>query len=213
MLAIIAIFRESFERAFLKPELEIDFHNYPPYSHKTVMDFPVNSIFPREPTITLKDIPVYYFSFIVINKGKKQAKNCEVVLEEVSKKDKDGSWVEENYIPVNLRWVIPDNPQFVSINPGRRLYCNIGHILHPEHQEKEASSWRFMPTEDKGKPVFKLDLRQYFYYQRDCLTPGEYKIKVSIYSEDAKKKERVFNIKWTGEWKENDIINNEIIIK
>jgi hypothetical protein len=215
MLAAVAIFRESFERAFLKPELEIDFRNCPPYSHKTVMDFSINSILPGEPMRTLKNIPVYYFSFIVINRGKKQARNCEVVLEEVNKKDKDGNWVEENYIPVNLKWVMPDNPQFVSINPERRLYCNIGHILHPEHQEKEASDWRFMPAEDKGKSVFKLELRQHFYYQRDCLTPGEYKIKVAIYSENAGKQERTFKIKWTGEWKEkeDDIFNNEIIIR
>lgn len=215
ILALVAIFRESLEQKILKPNLEIDFYNYPPYSHKTVMYFSVNDPITGEFIYYARDIPVYYFSFLVINKGRKQAKNCEVVLEGISKKDKNGNWAEEKYIPSHLKWVVPDNSQFISINPGRSIYCNIGHILHPKDQDRESSVWRSMPLEDKEKTVFKLELTERFYYQRDIFAPGEYKIKVAIYSENANKRERVFKIKWTGEWKdkEDEILDKEIKIE
>lgn len=214
ILAATAIFHEYLEQIISKPELEIEFANYPPFSHQTVMDFNKQDVFTGKIISVLENIPVYYFSLLIINRGTKQAKNCEVVLEGISKKDKNGDWIEEKYLPTNLRWVVPDSPQFISINPKRSIYCNIGHILKPEYQDNEPSAWRLIPAEEKNKPMFKLELMNRFYYQRDFLSPGEYKIKVAVYSENSEKKEKSFNIKWTGEWKstEEEMLDKEIKI-
>lgn len=214
ILAGIAIFRESLTKMFLKPELEIIYENYPPYSHQTKMDFNIYDPITGKLIDAIRDVPVYYFSFLVLNKGKKQAKNCEAILEGISRKDENGNWIKENYIPANLKWVMEGKPQFISINPERRIYCNIGHITHPDYQNREPSDWRFMPVKDKEKPVVKLELRERFYYQMDCLPPGEYKIRVAIYSENDKKREKTFEVKWTGNWRENEeeMLDREIKI-
>jgi len=209
----IAIFKEWLESLIFKPGLRIYFENRPVYGHRTVMDFHVNDSITGK-LIGVFSVPVDYFSFLVINEGKKQAKDCEVVLEEVSKKNEQGIWIKEEHIPTNLKWVWKDNPQFVSINPGRRIYCNIGHILKLDSQEREPSHWRFMPSQDKGKPIFMLELMHFFYWQRDCFVPGEYKIKIVVYSENAKRQEKTFKIEWTGNWaeKEEAIFREEIKI-
>jgi len=54
----------------------------------------------------------------------------------------------------------------------------------------------------------------YYYAQRDCLIPSNHKIKVVIYSENAKKCEKMFQITWSGVWKDTEEeMFHELVIK
>jgi len=47
-------------------------------------------------------------------------------------------------------------------------------------------------------------LQQSFFSQWDCLIPGRYEIKITIYSKNAEKVSRKFKIIWSGNWKDKE---------
>ena len=169
-----------------------------PYSHQTTA---------RGRNI---EFPVYYFSFSVHNEGKMQADDCEAVLERVWQVGDAGNKHEwKSFLPVNLKWA-GENPRrnferacYKTIYPGgRKVFCNIGHITPLEHQDESA--YRGITEEQRQKNKLFFELPQKFYSQWDCLLPGKYQIQISVYSKNAAKKTKTFNISWSGEWKERE---------
>ena len=136
------------------------------------------------------------------NKGKTQARLCEVVLEKIWRVDSGKKLVKEKYSSVNLSWVVErqNRVQFISINPGRCIFCDIGHVS----KKIEQSEWINITKEEQKKRKFFLELRSRFYAQRDCFPPGKYVIQAAVYSENAPKIEKKFKITWTGNWKETE---------
>jgi hypothetical protein len=204
------------KRKLYAPELEIEFSHEPPYSHKTVRKAPKVGNKTMIVTDATIDYPVYYCRFGVHNKGKSQAKLCEAVLEEIGIADSSGTFhKDENFSPVNLNWVGFKGQPYININPDRRVFCDIGHLSSPEYQRYfEFSHYALMSEEDQKKHKFFFDLLIYFYAQRDSLVPGNYKIKVAIYSENAPKCEKMFQITWSGKWKDTEKeMFRELVIK
>lgn len=158
------------------------------------------------------DFPVYYFRFLVENTGKTQAEDCEVLLERVFKENSAGRMVEwNNFTPVNLKWSGMRDPISRTIQPDRKVYCDLGKIQHPEHNY--VSRYRGITEDDKKDLKFALELPEIPYSQWDCLTPGKYKLDVSVYSKNAEKASRSFLVAWTGKWKdgESDMFNELVI--
>lgn len=205
------------KRKLYAPELEIGFSHEPPYSHKTVRKAPEVA----DKTMIVAgaapvDFPVYYCRFKVRNKGKSQAKLCEAILEELWIAGSAGTYhKDDNFSPVNLNWVGFKGQPYININPERRVFCDIGHISSPEYQKYfEFSRYALMSEEDQKKLKFFLDLHIYYFAQRDSLVPGDYKIKVAIYSENTPKCEKMFQISWSGVWKDTEEeIFRELVIK
>lgn len=185
---------EKIKRKWLAPILIIEFSQTHPYCHLTHWS---------------DGSPVYYFRFIVVNEGKSQARFCEALLEEIWLTDSSGNFIQdENFSPVNLIWVgqyelrerLRMPKKFVNINPKRIVFCDIAHISHPQRAEKSV----FYLEKNTQELKFFFDITDRFFSQRDCISPGKAKIKISIYSENAPKCEKYFHIEWSGNWKDQE---------
>jgi hypothetical protein len=191
----VPYFAEIIKITFFAPSLNIKFDQTHPFCHLTRR---------RD------DSPVYYFRFKVINKGRSQARFCESVINELWLADISGQFIKElNFSPINLNWS-GVGTQFVNINPGRELFCDIGHISNPLLQEKIEKS-EFYRNNQALKFFFETPFR--FHSQQDCVLPGKAKIKISLYSENAPKVEKYFEISWSGSWedKESDMFREVVI--
>lgn len=201
-LGVCALFvpflAELIKRKLFAPSLRILFAQENPYCHLTKWS---------------NGLPVYYFRFQVSNDGKSQARFCEAVLEELWLQDSSGKFIQDkNFSPVNLNWVKQSEHReghFVSINPKRKVFCDIGHISSPLVNERS----QFFLERDNQSLKFIFDTPIKFFSQRDCVSPGKAKIKIGVYSENAPKCERIFQVAWSGNWKdpEEDMFR-EIVI-
>lgn len=208
------------KRKWFAPKLEIEFSHEPPYCHKTKLKAPKVLVINNNKSTGLPSkVPgfsAYYCRFIVHNKGKSQSKLCEAILEELWIADSAGVFhKDENFSPVNLNWVGFKEQPYININPGRRIFCDIGHLSSPEYQKRfELSQYAMISEEDQQKLKFFFDLLIKYFAQWDSLVPGNYKIKVVIYSENAPKCEKIFQITWSGEWKDKEEeMFRELVIK
>jgi len=198
----VPLLAELVKRNVFAPKLHISFELAPPYCIRTYWRAINNPDF-RE--------LVYYFRFQVRNNGLSQARLCEAVLEELWIYDASGNPSKlSNFTSVNLRWAgenpqLMDNPQYINVNPQRRVYCDIGHLSSLAHQQREERKiFIDMPGRNGESLRFLLDQLQYPYSQPNCFAPGRYGIKVSIYSENAARQEARFTITWSGKWQETE---------
>lgn len=197
-------FIEKWKRKFYAPDLLFEFKFEEPHRHQTTMrrDIIEDGVKTGE-----KYFPCYYFNFAVVNKGRSAAEDCEAVLEKVWQKDGTGNWHEwKDFLGVSLIWAFGDPPKgtLKTIYPGRKAFCNIGHIEHPGHQA--GSSYRRIPQEDKKKDKFFFESPDRPYVQWDCLVVSEYqyRIQISVYGRNAKRITRTFEINWSGGWKDKE---------
>jgi len=158
----------------------------------------------KEKTLSYK---VYYFAFVVRNKGGSHAEDCEAILEGAWKTE-NGERVGQNLmpIPVNFIWAPggSENRILKTISRNGRRLCNIGHIEPKEYQP--LSSCRDFHDTEQGmnRFLFELPRNQHFYYQWDCLLPGEYLLLVSTYARNAKKVAKEFRVRWSGKWSDRE---------
>lgn len=191
---------ERWKHKSLAPQLRLEFFHRPPYCHRTVMG------------TSSQKIPVYYFSFIVVNEGRSQAEQCEAVLEMIRKENSDGrleEWVA--FLPASLNWSGVRDTKYLPVQPGRKVFCNIGRIQHPQHEPESA--YKDISAEEKKSNKFFFELRNRLFYQWDCLVPGKYQIEIAVYSSNAKKVSKKFRLAWSGKWKdeESDMLNELVL--
>lgn len=191
---------ERWKIKYRSPRLKIKFKFSPPGCHQTLWN--------EGGTKT----PVYYFRFLVKNFGRSQANICEAVLEKIFKENGAGEMIQDKkFTPVNLKWSGLRNPIERTIQPDREMYCDLGRIHHPNHNYQ--SLYKNFLTKDQALNKFVFELPERYYSGLDCLIPGKYKLIVSIYSNNAKKTTRQFNLSWTGKWQdeESDMFNELVI--
>ncbi|MFA5355372.1 MAG: hypothetical protein WC302_01375 [Candidatus Paceibacterota bacterium] len=191
---------ENWKDKFYSAKLDFIFLHQPPFCHMTQM---------RGPGI---DFPVYYFRFKVVNNGKIQAEQCEAVIEKIWKENAAGELKEFNgFSPVSLKWSGPEGQKHITIQPGREIFCDIGKIHYPNNEPD--SVYRLITEGEKRLNKFFFEFPERFYSQWDCLTPGRYQIKISLYSKNTPKNSRGFKITWSGNWKnvENEMLNELVI--
>jgi hypothetical protein len=191
---------EKWKYKFYSPKLDFDFFHKPPYCHITEMKGQSSKF------------PVYYFRFRVVNNGKIQAEQCEVVLEKIWKENAAGEFKEfTGFSPVSLKWSGGKPERYLTIQPDRKIFCDIGRIHHPNNEPESA--YKNISEQEKKENKFFFEMPERFYSQWDCLIPGKYQIEVAIYGKNAKKISRKFNISWSGIWKneETDMLNELVI--
>ena len=204
LLAIVAFIApyiiEKWKYKFYSAKLNFKFSHNPPDCHKTEM---------RGENVRFS---VYYFRFRVVNTGKLQAEQCEVVLEKIYKENSAGQYREiEGLSPVSLKWSGTQNEKYFTIQPGREFFCDIGRIQHPDYEPESA--YHAITEQEKKQNKFFFELPERFYSQWDCLVPGKYKIDIAIYSKNAKKTMRTFELVWSGIWKDDEVaMLNELVI-
>ncbi len=138
--------------------------------------------------------PCYYCHFMVVNSGLSQADDCEAVLEKIWKKQQ-----RQDFIPVNLKWSCEKQDSekacFKTIYPGKRRY--FGDIVRVTQSEEEETK------EEKGKKVeCTFELARTFISQDTFLKPCNYEIQISVYSKNAARATKKFDVKWLGGWSE-----------
>lgn len=199
---------EIVRRKAFAPKPKIVFQLSPPFCHMTSFRSPPQ----KQPPVNEF---VYYFRFQVVNLGKSRANHCEVVLENL--------WIYDasqtpqpfpNFSPVNMNWVGASN-SFVDINPGRKMFCDIGHISSSTYQNMhERNVFVDIPGCTGNDLRFLFDLSQYFYSQPNCLFPGRYIIQVGFYSENGGNFKDFFDISWSGRWRDTETeMFREIVIR
>lgn len=191
---------EKWKYRFYSAKLDFKFFHRPPYCHITQMRG------------SGTDFPVYYFRFKVINDGKVQAEQCEAVLEKIWKENSAGKFKEFiGLSPVSLKWSGTQKEKYLTIQPGRESFCDIGRIHHPDYEPD--SVYMSIGEEEKSQNKFFFEFIERFYAQWDCLVPGNYRIEITIYSKNAKKISKKFIIAWSGIWKDEEVnMLNELVI-
>lgn len=198
---------EIVKRKAFSPNLKILFELAPPFCHRTSWRSPPGSS-------TQIEEPVYYFRFQVVNEGKTQARQCEVVLENLWIYDSaNNPQLYPNFSSVNMIWVGASN-EFINVNPNRRVFCDIGHISSANYQrEIEQNKFIDIPGYRGNDLRFVSDLRHIFYSQPNCLGPGRYILQFGLYSENAGYQKEFFDISWSGRWQGGDVeMFREIVI-
>jgi len=206
-LGVIALFvpylAELLKRKLFKPVLRINFNLGPPSCHRTFW-----SNTPDE----LKT--VFYFRFEVENKGKTTCRNVENSLENIWRYNSANQPVKiEDFTPVNLKWSVNYEKTQQSINPERRLYCNIGHL--PTREFQILASKLINPNGYSGDDLrLELDLMTLLNVQLNCLPPGKFVLQINTYSENYKTVISYFRISWTGKWSEDyEVLFQEMVIE
>ena len=191
---------ERWKYKFYSARLEFIFSHTPPYCHITQMRG------------AGANFPVYYFRFIVLNNGRVQAEQCEAVIEKIWKENSAGQLKEFiGFSPVWLKWSGTEGTKYSTIQPGRKIFCDMGRIHQPDHEPESA--YRAIKEEEIRQNKFFFEWPERFYAQWDCLIPGKYQIDIAIYSKNAKRISRKFNITWSGNWKnlESEMLNELVI--
>jgi hypothetical protein len=191
---------ERWKNRFFAPKLRLEFFHEPPYCHLTEM------------IMGSWKFPVYYFRFIVANEGRSQAEQCEGVLEVIRKENSDGRLEEwRGFSPASLNWSGGKDSKYVTVQPGRRIFCNIGRIQHPEYEPDSA--YKDISEEEKKRNKFFFELQKRLFAQWDCLVPGKYQVEIAVYSSNSKKVSKKFKLVWTGNWKdkESDMLKELVI--
>jgi len=174
------------KHTYFAPKIKIKFKLFPPDCHQT------RRVGPHS------DFPVYYFRFLVENHGRSPAEQCEVFLEKIFKENSAGEMVEnKKFSPVNLKWSGIRDPYKRTIQPDNKF----------------QSVFKSFSGKDESSNKFIFELPERYFSQWDCLTPGKYKILISVYSNNAKKVSRLFSLSWTGKWEdaETDMFNELVI--
>jgi hypothetical protein len=190
---------EWLKRRWYAPQLEIDFRLAAPHCHLT-----------RRGDKTL----VYYFRFRVTNSGRSQARLCEAVLEGIETADASDTYRrEENFSPIPLTWA-GIGAGYQNINPGRSLFCDLGHISEAAfQQQKEPSKFVGITPEQQNTLKLRFDTPFVFFAQWDSLVPGKHRVTVAVFSENAPPARRTFNVAWSGKWQATEqAMYKEIVI-
>ncbi len=158
------------------------------------------------------DFPVYYFRFLVENFGKTPAEECEVFLEKIFKENSAGEMIEnKKFWPVNLKWSGVRDPYKRTIQPEKEMFCDLGSIQHPSDHYRSIYKGFSYKDEEANKFIFEFPEK--YFSQWDCLTPGKYILKISVYSNNARKISHQFLLSWTGKWEDDEPnMFNELVI-
>jgi hypothetical protein len=180
-LAITALtapyLNELWKRNSLAPKLKIMFQKRYPYIGEPARDY------------------LYDICFGVKNEGNSEAKNCEVIIEEFYFKNKKGDLIENNRdFPAQLRYTVGPKNYLgpVDILPKANKFFHIFYIGTSTQAIKlgQQEELLFFMNMERIVPSSKGD---------EISVPLNYlKIKIVIYSENAKKCEQYVEIKSPG---------------
>jgi hypothetical protein len=199
-LGAVALFvpylAEQVKRSLFAPDLKVSFEQSPPACHLTSWRSRV------DPSLSE---PVYFFRLEVENRGKTQARLVEALIEELWVYDASGAPRKiSNFSAINLRFDEAGS-RYISINPHRRVYWNIGHVSSPSYQRREEVRNRItLPGQPMDALCFAIELLEVPFGQPNSLAAGLYALKLSLYAENSPSKEIVLRLAWSGKWQESE---------
>ena len=148
----------------------------------------------------------YVYRLEVINEGRSQARQCEVLLEELAPADAAGQYVVlPTFNPVSLNWSGSDR-EFVDINPGRRFFCDLFVVLHPDGQ-KFVGAFGVCDDLDRSREAdcgVVLATKARYFVQPNRLPPGRYRLHVAAHSENTRPVTVTLSLDWSGVWRDEE---------
>jgi hypothetical protein len=147
---------------------------------------------PEKDRVTGQQVAIgYYINILLINTGKRTAKNCQPILTAMWKLNQ-GNWQkEENWISVALRWGAGEDEYYEygilkqreerNLIPNRPYYLSLGRV-----STKKPGIFELMQ-------VIILNAQDYEF------GPGEYCFEVTVNGEDIDPPVKYFKVRWDGE--------------
>ncbi len=199
-LGVAALFgptwADQIKASLLRPALRLVFIQAQPDCHLTRARFQLSLA-----QVSME--PCYVFRLRIQNKGRSQAKRCEVLIEGIAVPDASGRYVPlATYTPVRLGWGSGATDAFVDINPDRDFYCDFFKIQAPQVQQLVSSAGGYitLPNAPSGVLGLELDVTTSFYSQPSWLPPGKYKFTLAVHSENATIARADLFVAWSGVW-------------
>ncbi|MBN1762979.1 MAG: hypothetical protein JW878_07905 [Methanomicrobia archaeon] len=193
LLAFIAVFQDKIRAYFLSPHLDCKIELNPPDCHRTVMQGGNDPFYS------------YYFLFQIWNTGNITAKNVEVIISDVSKKEGNGFKSLEDFFPDNLPWSFTGQKIYCDyISPGTFKHCTLGHIHDPKFRDSLSGEHNQNLPVNSNEAIFCFDVN----FRSNRLTylvePGVYRFVITIGSENAKTISKKFLMSISGKWFEDE---------
>jgi len=196
---------EYIKRRWRSPKITLSFSRITPYCHKTFYRLNPGLTICPDPAPIINE-PVFFFRFKVQNTGKSRLNSCEAVLEQL--------WIYDSannpqklpgFNDVSLLWADSNKQPIIDIGPRRSKYCNLGHVASVDYQDsRESSLANDIPGLHLPALRFMFELAHHPHSQPNCLVPGNYAIKVVLYSDNAPPEDLFFQIAWSGRWQDDE---------
>jgi hypothetical protein len=192
ILAAVAIFPDTIRRWFYRPSLRASVQTSPPDCVKTYVSLPDGT-------------PVanaFYIRIWIRNTGNLEARNVEVYANELLKEYANRQWERVmDFPPMNLKWSNSGVIYWPIIVPGMGKHCDVGHVVDPAH--------RTDPRIQEENPKLGLAVQQTSLAfdlmvgpntKGHIVGPGEYRLKILIAAQNARRREQTVFISLKGSW-------------
>jgi len=208
LLAIIAIFQDRIRSWFWKPKLDCSIELKPPDCHRTITKTSGGS--------KQFEFFSYYLRFKIWNKGNISAKNVEVLITELLKKEGNSYRIVEAFTPDNLLWSTLQNewPYYFTnqfkiycdyLSPNTYKYSNLGHIHDPKYRQNLKGEWNPKLPVSPEETIFSFDINfksNALYY---LISPGIYQIEIKVGCENGITISKRYRLNIKGKWSEDEI--------
>ncbi len=207
---IIALWGKWLSSIFFKPKLRFYYdHKWPdaikiPFTTRIITNTPV-------PKSEISDFTWSYFlRFRIKNNGNKSAKNVEVIVNKIEKKNIDGNYHPyKPFIPLNLGWSNTRGQIYYSLIPPKiEKHCDLGFVLHPQKRQIDElidyDEQGITTSYDDKDVIFQISfvikpnvIESYY------LLPGTYKLELIAVSSNSKIKSQKFELILEDKWLDN----------
>ncbi len=218
LLAFVAVFQDKIRAHVKSPILDCDIELKPPDCHKTTM------------TGGGLAFSSFYYLLKIWNKGETSARNVEVIISDIFKKEGENYKSIEGFIPDNLLWSIITETLGVDkegrpiiklkvycsfISPKTFKHCNIGHIYDPKYRKSVQGEDNPGLPVNPEETIFHFDVNFKSNKRYYLVSPGTYKFKITVGCENAKTISKMYLMEVSGKWYEDEsrMLNEGLFIK
>jgi hypothetical protein len=199
---VILFFYERIKRWINRPVLDIGINFSPPDCNKTLA------------SKDNKTITAYWFRLFVRNSGRSPAEDIEVTINEVFRRVGDKWNIYSEFLPSSLVWTHLNKPFLPYLLPGTSKNLDLGYILDPKMRYAYPDENKLSSSDSMSEILFNVILSIKPYLPYNILSPGEYKLILTIGAKNAEPMRQSIKIALQKEWKddESDMLNNSISI-
>jgi len=197
VIAVVSIFRGEIRAWLRHPDFEPRFLASQPDCHRVPLRWRLES--------SSGEALVHYVRCRVRNTGKVAAKDVEVTVTEVRRKDAAGTFrIQRLATPWNLLWSHYNSHVLPQLPPETERHITVGHVVDP--QQRSQIPYEDDPNRSLGPnaTLFCLEVFVKSNTLEYLLDPGEYEIVLEVAAANAWPKIFTFQLNHTGAWFENE---------
>jgi len=205
ILAVVALFKDSFWQFILKPIIDVKFDLSSPDCFKS-------ELHKLEKEKTIDTMNIFKYRLRIINKGKRPAKNVEIIIQDIMKKKGTNFYRIDSFLSDNLDWGSSSTKTneeakiyYGFIFPNTFKHCELGHILDPEKRHLISSENNpKLPIKEKDETIFSFNVATRYNNLYYLVAPGTYRVKVLVAGENFKLVKKEYELEVTGKWFEDE---------